>query len=88
MGALDERAFSRCRTGTGRVAVRLHNCGRPSLSVPGWTGHAVDIEVAAARNLGMRLTVTRGSMNLSEKDGGHPPLWCSTLTPFWPTANE
>ncbi len=40
---------------------------------PGGLEHAVDIEVAAARNLGMRLTVTRGSMNLSEKDGGLPP---------------
>ena len=34
---------------------------------------AVDIEVEAARALGMRMTVTRGSMNLSEKDGGLPP---------------
>jgi 8-oxoguanine deaminase len=34
---------------------------------------AVDIEVEAARELGVRMTVTRGSMNLSEKDGGLPP---------------
>jgi 8-oxoguanine deaminase len=34
---------------------------------------AVDIEVAEARALGMRLTVTRGSMNFSKKDGGLPP---------------
>jgi len=34
---------------------------------------AVDIEVEAARDLGMRMTVTRGSMNLSQKDGGLPP---------------
>ena len=34
---------------------------------------AVDIEVEAARELGMRMTVTRGSMNLSQKDGGLPP---------------
>ncbi len=34
---------------------------------------AVDIEVAAAREIGLRMTVTRGSMNLSEKDGGLPP---------------
>ena len=34
---------------------------------------AVDIEVEAARALGMRMTVTRGSMNLSQKDGGLPP---------------
>jgi 8-oxoguanine deaminase len=34
---------------------------------------AVDIEVDEARALGMRMTVLRGSMNLSEKDGGLPP---------------
>ncbi len=34
---------------------------------------AVDIEVEEARGLGMRMTVTRGSMNLSVKDGGLPP---------------
>ena len=35
--------------------------------------NAVDIEVEEARALGMRMTVSRGSMNLSEKDGGLPP---------------
>src|SRR5580698_2265595 len=35
--------------------------------------NAVDIEVEEARRLGMRMTVSRGSMNLSEKDGGLPP---------------
>jgi 8-oxoguanine deaminase len=34
---------------------------------------AMDIQVEEARALGMRLTVTRGSMNLSVKDGGLPP---------------
>ncbi len=34
---------------------------------------AIDIQVEEARALGMRLTVTRGSMNLSVKDGGLPP---------------
>jgi 8-oxoguanine deaminase len=34
---------------------------------------AIDIEVAEARSLGLRMTVSRGSMNLSEKDGGLPP---------------
>lgn len=34
---------------------------------------AVDIEVAEARALGLRMTVTRGSMNLSVEDGGLPP---------------
>src|ERR1700735_4194249 len=35
--------------------------------------NAVDIEVEEARALGLRMTVSRGSMNLSEKDGGLPP---------------
>ena len=34
---------------------------------------AVDIEVEAARRLGMRVLLTRGSMNLSQRDGGLPP---------------
>ena len=34
---------------------------------------AVDIEAQAARETGMRMTITRGSMNLSQKDGGLPP---------------
>ena len=34
---------------------------------------AVDLEVEAAREIGIRMTVTRGSMNLSHKDGGLPP---------------
>ncbi len=40
---------------------------------PGGLEDAVDIEVEAARELGMRMTVSRGSMNLSAKDGGLPP---------------
>ncbi len=34
---------------------------------------AMDIQVSEAKALGMRMMVTRGSMNLSEKDGGLPP---------------
>jgi 8-oxoguanine deaminase len=34
---------------------------------------AIAIEVAAARRLGIRVVLTRGSMNLSERDGGLPP---------------
>jgi 8-oxoguanine deaminase len=34
---------------------------------------AVDIEVAAAQRLGLRVLLTRGSMNLSQRDGGLPP---------------
>jgi 8-oxoguanine deaminase len=40
---------------------------------PPGTESAVDIEVEEARALGIRVTVTRGSMNLSVKDGGLPP---------------
>ena len=34
---------------------------------------AMDIQVEEAQRVGMRMTVTRGSMNLSVKDGGLPP---------------
>ncbi|MGY3319546.1 8-oxoguanine deaminase [Arthrobacter sp. TE12232] len=34
---------------------------------------AIDIEVGAVRKLGMRATLTRGSMTLGEDDGGLPP---------------
>ena len=34
---------------------------------------SVDIEVAAARRIGIRVLLTRGSMNLSQRDGGLPP---------------
>jgi 8-oxoguanine deaminase len=34
---------------------------------------AIDIEVEAARRLGLRVLLTRGSMNLSVRDGGLPP---------------
>lgn len=35
--------------------------------------YGVDIQVAAAREMGIRSVITRGSMNLSQKDGGLPP---------------
>ncbi len=34
---------------------------------------AIDVEVAAAKRLGLRVLLTRGSMNLSQRDGGLPP---------------
>ena len=40
---------------------------------PAGLDDAMDIQVEEARALGMRMTVTRGSMNLSQKDGGLPP---------------
>ena len=33
----------------------------------------IDIEIAVAKRLGLRVLLTRGSMNLSERDGGLPP---------------
>src|SRR5260370_12392710 len=40
---------------------------------PAGLENAVDIEVEEARKVGLRTTVTRGSMNRSKKDGGLPP---------------
>ncbi len=40
---------------------------------PAGTEDGVDIEVAVARRLGLRVLLTRGSMNLSQRDGGLPP---------------
>jgi len=40
---------------------------------PGGLEDAVDVEVDEARSLGMRVVLTRGSMNLSVADGGLPP---------------
>jgi 8-oxoguanine deaminase len=40
---------------------------------PAGLDHAIDIEVEEAEKLGLRVVLTRGSMNLSVKDGGLPP---------------
>jgi 8-oxoguanine deaminase len=40
---------------------------------PSGLEEAMDIQVEEALGLGIRMTVTRGSMNLSVKDGGLPP---------------
>jgi 8-oxoguanine deaminase len=40
---------------------------------PAGLEEAVDIEVGAAQRLGMRVLLTRGSMNRSQRDGGLPP---------------
>ncbi|MGK9168322.1 8-oxoguanine deaminase [Inquilinus limosus] len=40
---------------------------------PAGLEHAIDIEVEVARSLGIRAVLTRGSMNLSVRDGGLPP---------------
>ncbi len=40
---------------------------------PAGLDDAIDIEIAAAQGLGLRVVLTRGSMNLSQRDGGLPP---------------
>src|SRR4051812_27300379 len=40
---------------------------------PSTLADAVDIQVAEAKALGIRVVLTRGSMDLSRKDGGLPP---------------
>lgn len=40
---------------------------------PGGIEDAMDIQVEEAERLGMRITLNRGSMDLSKKDGGLPP---------------
>lgn len=40
---------------------------------PAQLENAIDIQVAASQDLGCRVTFTRGSMSLGEKDGGLPP---------------
>lgn len=41
---------------------------------PAGMEEAIDIQIAVARRLGMRVTLTRGSMSLSVEDGGLPPV--------------
>ena len=60
--ALAELMLSGCTTTTDH-----HYVFPPGLD------DAIDIEIAAAQRLGMRVTVTRGSMNRSQRDGGLPP---------------
>lgn len=40
---------------------------------PGGMEHSIDVQVEAARALGMRAVLSRGSMSLGERDGGLPP---------------
>lgn len=60
--ALTELLLSGCTT-----AADHHYLFPPGLD------RAIDIEAEEARGLGIRVTLTRGSMNLSAKDGGLPP---------------
>ncbi len=60
--ALAELLLSGCTTTTDHHYV-----------FPAGLEQAIDIEIAAAQKLGMRVVVTRGSMNRSQRDGGLPP---------------
>src|SRR6476646_12292811 len=55
-------ALSGCTTSTDHLYVH-----------PRGAGDLISAEIAAARDLGMRFSPTRGSMSLSVKDGGLPP---------------
>ena len=59
---LAELAMSGCTTSTDHLY--LH---------PRGAGDLLGAEITAARDLGLRFHPTRGSMSLSEKDGGLPP---------------
>ncbi len=60
--ALAELMLSGCATTTDHHYV-----------FPAGLEHAIDIEAEVAARLGIRVVLTRGSMNLSERDGGLPP---------------
>ena len=60
--AMSELLLSGCTTTTDHHYV-----------FPAGLEDAVDIEAAVARKLGIRVLLTRGSMNRSQRDGGLPP---------------
>jgi cytosine/adenosine deaminase-related metal-dependent hydrolase len=59
---LAELALSGCTTSTDHLYVH-----------PAGGGDLLSAEITAAKDLGMRFHPTRGSMSLSQKDGGLPP---------------
>jgi cytosine/adenosine deaminase-related metal-dependent hydrolase len=59
---LAELASSGCTTSTDHLYLHPHGAG-----------DLLGAEIAAARDLGVRFHPTRGSMSLSQKDGGLPP---------------
>jgi 8-oxoguanine deaminase len=72
---LDEPAF-RAAVRLAMVELLLSGCTTAAdhhYVFPHGLENAVDIEVEEAVALGMRVVLTRGSMSLSEEDGGLPP---------------
>ena len=59
---LAELALSGCTTSTDHLYVH-----------PAGAGDLLSAEISAAQDIGMRFHPTRGSMSLSQKDGGLPP---------------
>lgn len=60
--ALAELLLSGCTTSTDHHYV-----------FPDGLENGIDLQVAAAKKIGVRVVLTRGSMDLSEEDGGLPP---------------
>ena len=73
---LDEKAI-RLSSLVGMAELMLSGCTTTTdhhyVFPQGVSGELIDIQIEAAQELGMRFHPCRGSMNLSEKDGGLPP---------------
>lgn len=72
---LDERMVEvSARAGLAELALSGCTTSADHLYVfPPGSEHFVDAEIAAAQDVGVRFHPTRGSMDLSQKDGGLPP---------------
>jgi 8-oxoguanine deaminase len=73
---LDEETI-RLSTLVGMAELMLSGCTTTTdhhyVFPQGIGGELIDIQIAAAKEIGMRFHPCRGSMNLSQKDGGLPP---------------